>query len=789
MKNLFKFLTESQSPQREMLPLKKTSLCVLVCSVRNFLLLSFLLVSCASTPLAPVQESDSALIRLAPDVTSDMLSSDFWIQNAKNPRKVKMSREEIAAWNRAVVSVRFPADSDFAIVSDLRKYDSVMTALEIRSGIQRYPASSVWYKKVQGKSGEEIKVVLQKDWRAIFEEMNHAGLESMNYFMGGKPKNEELAQKDYPVRKAICTRRSNLRVIPDDTFYTEDKEYWYDDIAQNSGILMNEPVLVLWESKSKQFLYVKTSYCTGWMHASDVAFCSDEEFNRRFDYASKKQSEFVTVTDDCFFLPTDYILNRAQVDFDGALPLFMGTYLFTADWSRAETIGSFLDREPYANYLVEIPFRKADGTLGTAYASLPVSCCTRGLLDYTAENTLTLAFKTLGKHYGWGGMSESRDCSEYVMSIFRCFGFNFARNSRSQLAMSGKTVDFEGVPLSKKNSLLSSVEPGTLMGFPGHVFLYLGKVNGKHYVISALGSYYFDETDGEGTLQPVNANSVSVNTLEMKRKTGETWLSLLSKAKLLSDDGTFSDTRISLNPKWHFAEFSKINSGEAVLYKATKNRKNLVVAVNAGHGTKGGSKVKTYSHPDKSTKVTGGTTAAGAVESTAVSDGIVFKDGKTEAEVNMRTARLFKDLLLGAGYDVLMIRDSSDTQFDNVARTVIANNCAQIHIAIHFDGDNAKEDKGVFYCSIPDGIKNLPNVSKHWQESERLGDCLVQGLSNQEFTVYNGGKMEVDLTQTSYSTIPTVDIELGNEWSDTQSESLKKRAKGLLEGVELFFNN
>ena len=154
------------------------------------------------------------------------------------------------------------------------------------------------------------------------------------------------------------------------------------------------------------------------------------------------------------------------------------------------------------------------------------------------------------------------------------------------------------------------------------------------------------------------------------------------------------ETQIMLNSKWQFADFSKINSGNAVLYKADKKRKHVTVAVNAGHGTTGGSSVKTFSHPDKSPKVTGGTNAAGAVESIAVSDGMTFKNGKTEAEVNLRTARFFKERLLLAGYDVLMIRDSDDTQLDNIARTVIANNAADIHIAIHFDGDYEKEGQG-----------------------------------------------------------------------------------------------
>ena len=43
---------------------------------------------------------------------------------------------------------------------------------------------------------------------------------------------------------------------------------------------------------------------------------------------------------------------------------------------------------------------------------------------------------------------------------------------------------------------------------------------------------------------------------------------------------------------------------------------------------------------------------------------------------------------------MLMIRESSDVQLDNVARTVLANNRADCHIALHWDSTSS--DKGAF---------------------------------------------------------------------------------------------
>ena len=244
---------------------------------------------------------------------------------------------------------------------------------------------------------------------------------------------------------------------------------------------------------------------------------------------------------------------------------------------------------------------------------------------------------------------------------------------------------------------------------------------------------------------------------------------------------------VMLDPSWEFADSSAINSGAATLYYAQGDRKGVVVGVNAGHGTEGGSSVYTYCHPDRTPKVTGGTTGEGAIEAMAVSTGMEFYDGTPERDVTLREAQILKDLLLANGYDVLMIRDGYDVQLDNVARTVICNNRANCHIAIHWDGDGLDYDKGCYYMSVPDGIKGMYPTSTIWEEDNRLGECLIAGLTNAGCPIMSGGSMPMDLTQTSYSTIPSVDIELGNKASDHSDEALSQRAQGLLSGINMFF--
>lgn len=251
---------------------------------------------------------------------------------------------------------------------------------------------------------------------------------------------------------------------------------------------------------------------------------------------------------------------------------------------------------------------------------------------------------------------------------------------------------------------------------------------------------------------------------------------------------TSGGNSIALDSGWKYADFAKIKTGAAVLYKSeSANRKNKVVAVNAGHGTKGGSSVKTQCHPDGTAKVTGGTTAAGATTAVAVSGGMQFADGTAEAVVTLKMAKVLKDKLLARGYDVLMIRDGEDVQLDNIARTVLANNKADCHIALHWDSTSS--NKGAFYMSVPNvaSYRSMEPVASNWQKHHALGDSLVAGLKGAGVKIFSNGTMEMDLTQTSFSTVPSIDIELGDKASDHSAATLDQLGNGLADGVEQFF--
>ena len=247
-------------------------------------------------------------------------------------------------------------------------------------------------------------------------------------------------------------------------------------------------------------------------------------------------------------------------------------------------------------------------------------------------------------------------------------------------------------------------------------------------------------------------------------------------------------TEIFWNDNWQYGDYSKIHNSPVKLYHLNiADKKNKIICVNAGHGTVGGEKVMTYCHPDKSPKYVSGSTTKGQVYAAAVSNGMIFQDGMPEAEVNLSLALILKEELLKAGYDVLMIRESDDCQSDNIARTVFANNNADCHIALHYDCSNM--DKGLFYISVPDieEYKNMEPVKSLWQIHNKLGEDLYFGAKISGVKVYEKKDYPNDLTQTSYSTIPTVVLEVGDRKSDYSYTAQKKIALGISHGLDLFF--
>ena len=199
----------------------------------------------------------------------------------------------------------------------------------------------------------------------------------------------------------------------------------------------------------------------------------------------------------------------------------MGTTLKLA---KKEDIPAALDgRNDWHNYVVYLPTRDDKGNyvkkvgLISEHSKVHV-----GYVPYTERNLLQIAFECLGNRYGWGGSMDAMDCSAYVVSVYHCFGFNLPRNTTWQRAMDD-CIDFTEKTDKQKKKLIEQASIGSVLYFKGHEMMYLGSYNGKQYVISALGSVM--DVEDESVRSVYN---VAINTLDVKRRDGTTWLTNLT---------------------------------------------------------------------------------------------------------------------------------------------------------------------------------------------------------------------------------------------------------------------
>ncbi len=185
-----------------------------------------------------------------------------------------------------------------------------------------------------------------------------------------------------------------------------------------------------------------------------------------------------------------------------------------------------------------------------------------------------------------------------------------------------------------------------------------------------------------------------------------------------------------------------------------------------------------------------------------------------ERSANFMNGLVLRDTLLKNGFAVLMIRDEralkgkgftnatvkdSYVQLDNVARTVLANQYADAHIALHYDSSESTESKDkAFFIDVPVDSKGnikseykdvaIDNNVEYFEIDNSFGEILLTAVKAKGYACVDGlCKSSNDLTQTCFSTIPSVDIELGGKTSDRTEESIQKFCDGIAIGLSRYF--
>jgi hypothetical protein len=360
---------------------------------------------------------------------------------------------------------------------------------------------------------EELQTLFKEDWGSFGK------TEEIRYGRYGHPLGEpfwnelkdnlnEASLKDINrILFALIIKRTDIRVFPTDELSMSAPTHYEFDRFQHSSVSPGSLIGIYCFSKDKRWAYVQTSFVRGWVRSTDLAIAKGKNEAVNPSTPRPKGQGLLRVDPERrFFTPSLKTgLGAAEwVNYDEAKERIVTTGSFInvyGDPSLQQVV--FLSQMgnsfPILNppciterndsyYLIKIPFRETDGQLTFRKGFIPRNGDVHfGFLPYTQENVGRQAFKMLHQPYGWGEMFGARDCSRFIMDLFNTFGILMPRNSKHQ-AMIGKSLgEIEGKEIKEKQKVLDQAVPlATLLRLPGHIMLYLGKENGRYYVIHQI---------------------------------------------------------------------------------------------------------------------------------------------------------------------------------------------------------------------------------------------------------------------------------------------------------------
>ena len=428
-----------------------------------------------------------------PDVTAAMSEADYWASLYEGAREVILTPEEIQAFNRDT------AQREGTMVMDLCAAQETFDGVERNESVRAAAASDAEYYLgwTYGGDGEAA----DQDY---FDPMIENCV-------------DPEATREMTVRYAIAAERTLMRVFPaPDPILDDPADPDFDYQALNA-VRVNEPLLLYTTSADGRYYLARTRDCSGWVPAEDVAVCADKQ-------------QWLSAWD----LPSEKLLvvygNKVYTDASNSAPetarrmLSQGTALeLVTDLEPGQLVGN---RSPYHNYVVWLPVRREDGSFEKQMALIPETAkVSVGYLPLTMANIAMVALSDLGDAYGWGGMLDVEDCSGMIRTVYSCFGLTIGRNSTWQERMNIEKLDMSYMSREEKCLVLDELPLGTALCFSGHEMMYLGKADGKYYVVSTVSSIVSPET-GKG----LRTRDVMINTLDVKRGSGKTWLGALSEA-------------------------------------------------------------------------------------------------------------------------------------------------------------------------------------------------------------------------------------------------------------------
>ena len=441
-------------------------------------LIVWLLCSCCtftqSTVFANQFSSDVPLLQ------KTFLKSQFWLATLPDADRVLLTSEQVAARNKQT----FALQPQMQLLADLPAHYSQEDLRKIIRTVSAEPSSTRFY--------EDGTALSAKHWHAYLRLLALDEIKAQNVIQFG-----------------LIVKRTALRAFPtEDRVFNAEGNKDLDRFAE-TALFPADAVAVLHHSSDKQWRLVRSYNYTGWVKTADIAIGNKQQV-----LEFTEQQPFLVVTGakvHTAFTPEQPEVSELQFDMGIRLPLL-----------NASDTGVMVNgQNSAASYIVKLPQRNAAGQLVFMPALIPLSAdVVQGYLPFTEQNIIKQAFKFLGERYGWGHDYNGRDCTGFISEIFRSMGLLMPRNSSEQgMGTYGQNIRFSAQSEhAEKREALKYVQPGDLFYFPGHVSLYLGRLDDQPFMIHDVNTLIYPKQNGDvyrgklngvfvTPLLPLNANA------------------------------------------------------------------------------------------------------------------------------------------------------------------------------------------------------------------------------------------------------------------------------------------
>ncbi len=268
-------------------------------------------------------------------------------------------------------------------------------------------------------------------------------------------KNRNLNNINLTMEKGIVVKRTNLRSFPTNISFYDKKNVKDYDRLQETELLVNTPVLIIHRSLDNLWYFVISPTYFGWVLQSDIAYTTDSDYNYFIN-----SNSFGIITNPSLNI------NDTILDMSVKLPLVK------------------VNKD---SFVLMLPIKGNNGYVESKEITINNDDISLGYLPYTKENVYKLASTYINTPYSWGGKDMGVDCSSFISNLYRTFGFVFPRNTSNQNSSVGSVTNLGSINDTEKLKIIEGTNP-SLLYMNGHVMLYIGMENNKHYIIHASGS-------------------------------------------------------------------------------------------------------------------------------------------------------------------------------------------------------------------------------------------------------------------------------------------------------------